>query len=123
MGRIIMIGVAIIAALVFLPGLLSGGTSGAKSGGKSATDSIVDTAKDPNAVIDKAGDVTGPVVEVATPWWEWLIAQPWFYAAVLCLGGAWLMRRAWQGMGGTTRLIVVGLGVAVFMLIAVGLNK
>jgi hypothetical protein len=118
-----MIGVAIIAALVFLPGLLSGGSSGAKQSGRSATDNIVDTAKDPNAVIDAAGKVTDPVVEVATPWWEWLIAQPWFYAAVLCIGGAWLLRRAWQGMGNATRLIVVGLGVAVFMLIAVGLNK
>jgi hypothetical protein len=121
--RYIMFGVAALMAVLFLPGLLSGGTDGAKSGGKSATDSIVDTAKDPNAVIDKAGDVTGPVVEVATPWWEWLIAQPWFYAAVLCLAGAFLTRKWWLSMSSGGRQIAVGLFVAVFILIAVGLNQ
>jgi hypothetical protein len=121
--RLIMIGLAAILAVVFLPGLLSGGTDGAKSGGKSATDNIVDTAKDPDAVMDKAGDVTGPVVEVATPWWEWLIAQPWFYAAVICTAGAILTHRWWRSMTSGGRQIAVGVFVAVFILIAVGLNQ
>lgn len=121
--RLIMFLVAAVMAVIFLPGLLSGGTDGAKSGGKSATDSIVDTAKDPNAVVDKVGNVTDPVVEVATPWWEWLIAQPWFYAAVLCLAGAILTRRMWMGMSSGARLVMVGFGTAVFILIAVGLNQ
>lgn len=120
--RLIMFGVAVIAAIILLPGLLEGGKDGAAQGGRNATDSIVDTAKDPNAVVDAAGKVTEPVMEVATPWWEWLIAQPWFYAAVICVAGAIVTRKWWMGMSSGSRQIAVGVLVAVFILVAVGLN-
>ena len=123
MGRVLLFGAAIIAALVFLPGLLAGGKDGAGRAGQDARDSVVDTAKDPQAVVDAAGKVTEPVMEVATPWWEWLIAQPWFYAAVLCLAGAIVSRRWWMGMSSGARQIAVGVFVAVFILVAIGLNR
>jgi hypothetical protein len=121
-GRIIMIGAAIILAIVFLPGLMQGGSGGAKNAGGKAADSIVNNAKDPQAVVDGANNVIAPVKEVATPWWEWLIAQPWFYAALAAGIGAFLLRRVWANMGGSARLIVVGLGVGIFMIVAIGVG-
>lgn len=121
--RLLMIGVAIILGIVFLPGLLSGGTDGAKSSGKGATDQIVDAAKDPHAVGEAVGKVTDPVMEVATPWWETLIAQPWFYAAVIAGAVAWFARRWWLGMGHGAQKITLVAVVIVVMLVAIGVNQ
>lgn len=122
MGRFIAILVAIVLALVFLPGLVSGGSDGAKDAGRSAGDTAVDTVKDPDKVIDAAGKVTTPVVEVAVPWWKKLYAQPWFWTFAIAGFGAYLGRKWWMNMGGSARLITVGVGVALlfFVFIAIG---
>ncbi len=118
-----MFGVAVIAAFLFLPGLLSGGTDGAKSGSKGATDQIVDTAKDPEAVGDAVGKVTDPVIEVATPWWQALYAQPWFWTFVGAGAAAFFARRWWLGMSHGAQKITLVVGVVVVMLVAIGVSQ
>jgi nitrogen fixation-related uncharacterized protein len=121
-GRILLIGVAIVVALVFLPGLLHSGSSGAKDAGSKAGNSALDTAKDPAKVGKAVTDVTDPVVEVATPYWETLYRQPWFWTAAGAAGVAWLGRRMWRNMGHSAQLIAVGVAVALvfFMFMATG---
>ena len=119
MGRIILIGVAIVAALVFLPGLLQGGSGGAKDAGSRAGSNIADAAKDPQAVVDSAGNAIEPVKEAAAPWWEWLVAQPWFYAALGAGIAAFLLRNMWRNMGPVAQKTAIGVGVALVFLVAI----
>jgi hypothetical protein len=114
-GRIIMIGAAIVLAIVFLPGLLQGGSGGAKDAGSKAGDSVVNVAKDPHAALDAASNATKPVKDVAGPWWEYLVAQPWFYGMVAAGIGLILARRAWMQMGPAARYLVVGVAVIAIM--------
>jgi hypothetical protein len=120
-GRWIMIGVAVLAAIIFLPGLLSGGKGGAVDAGRGAGDAAIDTVKDPGAVVDGAGKAIAPVKEVATPWWEFFIAQPWAIPAIIAGVGALLLIRMWNNMGPKAQKTAVGIGVAVVILVAVGM--
>lgn len=110
--RIILGLLALVAAVVFLPGLLSGGSTGAGNAGKNAGSSVVDTVKDPQAVGDAVGSVTGPAAEVAEPYWLLLVSQPWFYLALGCGAAAFFGMRWWRGMSPGAKQIVVGVGVA-----------
>lgn len=116
MGRIIMIGAAIVLAIVFLPGLLQSGSGGAKDAGSKAGGSVVNAAKDPQGVVDAAGSAVQPAVQVAKPWWEWLIAQPWFYAFLGAGIVAFLLRNMWRNMGPVAQKTMVGVGVAAVFL-------
>lgn len=81
------------------------------------------TAGDPSKVVGAAGQAAGVVGDVAEPWWQEFITQPWAYAAIGAVIAAVLLRRIVAGMDPRARVAAAIVGTVVVVLLLVGLAK